>query len=96
EFNLIRCAAFLGKSVEFVKSILDLMEECQIIKIEAKNEDCYTLKILSIDNIQAIFYNSKYDSVMLQSEECEHFQKVLAEDDISEISSIIKSEEYCS
>ena len=91
--DLIRAAGFLGKSITFLKLVLNLLEECEAVKIEQKSDTCYKLKLISIDNIPSILYNSKYESVLEQSEECELFQKMLLEEDTSEIASMLESTE---
>lgn len=88
KIDLIRCAGFLGKSVKLIKMFLELMEENQILKIQEKTNDFYTVSSFTPDNIASILHNPKYMDIINQIEECELYQKSLLDEDIDSIDSL--------
>lgn len=83
--ELLRCASFLGKSVQLVRSFLDLLEKCSVISISERNEKFYTVQISDGADMTAVLHNPEYGEILNLAEDCELFQKSLLEDDISDI-----------
>ena len=90
KIDLIRCASYLGKSVQFIKTFFDLAQECNIINIDEKEDCYYKIRLISIENISNILHNPKYAEVVNLAEDCELYQKSLLEDDINDIDSMCK------
>lgn len=88
KIDLIRCASFLGKSVNLVRSFLNLAAECSILNIQEKSNSYYIINDFSIENISSILHNQKYAEIINLAEECELYQKSLLEDDIEDIDSM--------
>lgn len=88
KIDLIRCAGFLGKSVDLIKLFLELANECKILNIIEKSSNYYTINDFSIDNIASILHNPKYLEIINLAEECELYQKSLLEDNIEDIDSM--------
>ena len=84
KLGLIRCVSYLGKSIEVVEKLLNLFEECNIIKIKDKNKDFYTLEYLGGD-LSVVLNHPKFVEIYNISEECEMFQHSLMEDDLNAI-----------
>ena len=84
KLELIRCASFLGKSVDVVEKLLDLFKECGIIDITDKNDSFYNIKYKNGD-LADVLNNPKFTQIYDQSEECEMFQHSLMEDDLNTI-----------
>ena len=87
--DLIRCAGFLGKSVELVKAFFELLQECNAVKIIERSDEYYVLSIADFEKFSDVLKNPKYEEIVNMSEECEMFQKSLLEDDIEEIEQLI-------
>ena len=83
--ELLRCASFLGKSVQLVRSFLDLLEKCSVVSISERNEKFYTVQISDGADMTAVLHNPEYGEILNLAEDCELFQKSLLEDDISDI-----------
>lgn len=81
--EFIRCASFLGKSVEIFRMLLDLYEETGFINILDRTDSCYTIEFLGIDDISKILHSEKYSQIFDMIIECEEFQKSLLEDDLN-------------
>ena len=90
KFDLIRCAAYLGKSVKFIKMFFELAQGCNIVKIDEKGDNYYNIKLISVDNISNILHSPKYSELVNLAEDCELYQKSLLEDDINDIDSMCK------
>ena len=89
KIDLIRCAGFLGKSIELVRTFLDLLDKCDIIAVSERTEDYYKVGIKRLENISEVLNEAEYQSISDMAEECEMFQKSLLEDDISELENIL-------
>ncbi len=85
KFEFIRCSSFLGKSVNVIQKLLNLYENIGFIKILERNEDFYTIEIISIGEISQIINHEKYGEIFNLMEECEMFRKSLLEDDLEGI-----------
>ncbi|MBR6098525.1 single-stranded-DNA-specific exonuclease RecJ [bacterium] len=85
KIDLIRCASFLGKSVNMIKLFLDLAEENGILNISEKNNEYYIVTNFSAENMPNMLKSPKYNDIAGIAEECEYYQKSLLEDDISDI-----------
>ena len=83
--ELLRCASFLGKSVQLVRAFFDLLEKCSVISVTERNEKFYTVKMCEIADMTTVLHNPEYGEILNMAEECELFQKSLLEDDISDI-----------
>ncbi len=84
KLELIRCASFLGKSVDVVEQLLDLFKECGIVKIINKNNEFYNIEYLNGD-ILNVLNHPKFTQIYNLSKECEMFQHSLMEDDLATI-----------
>mgnify|MGYP004704988941 CR=1 FL=1 len=83
KIELIRCASFLGKSIEIFELLLDLYEEVGFIKITDKTNAYYNIEFLGIDDISKVLHSEKYSQIFDKIIECEAFQKSLLEDDLN-------------
>lgn len=83
--ELLRCASFLGKSVQLVRAFFDLLEKCSVISVTERNEKFYTVKMCDSADMSAVLHNPEYGEILNMAEECELFQKSVLEDDISDI-----------
>lgn len=83
KIELIRCASFLGKSVEIFQMLLELYEETGFIKILEKNSSYYIIEFLGVDDISRVLHSVKYSQIFDMILECEEFQKSLLEDDLN-------------
>lgn len=80
EFN--RFASFLGKSYFALELLFSIFEEVGIISILEKNPSFYIIKINENTDLSKVLHSEKYITFLNISEECEHFQKSLLEDDV--------------
>ena len=85
KFELIRCSSYLGKSFDVVKSMLDLFERFNIIKINDKNDYYYNLEYLKDADLSEIYSSSEYEQIFEMSQECEIFQQMLAQENLQEL-----------
>ena len=83
--ELIRCASFLGKSIEVIEMILNLYSELGFINIIDKNTLSYTIEMIGIDDISKIWNSPNYANIYDKMIECEEFQKTLLEDELKEV-----------
>ncbi len=83
KIELIRCASFLGKSVEIFQMLLELYEETGFIKILEENPSYYIIEFLGIDDISKVLHSVKYSQIFDMILECEEFQKSLLEEDLN-------------
>ena len=83
--DLLRCCSALGKSYETILSMLDLLEECNFIKILEKNEIYYKLELFEISDLSVVLENEKYSEVKSLIKDCEIFQKNLLECDLTSL-----------
>lgn len=83
KIELIRCASFLGKSVEIFQMLLELYEETGFIKILEKNSSYYIIEFLGVDDISRVLHSVKYSQIFDMILECEDFQKSLLEEDLN-------------
>lgn len=83
--ELIRCASFLGKSVEVIEMILALYAEIGFINIIDKTPLSYTIEFVEMDDINKIWNNPHYTSIYDKIMECEEFQKSLLENELKEV-----------
>ena len=83
--ELLRCASFLGKSVQLVRAFFDLLEKCSVISVTERNEKFYTVEMCDSADMTAVLHNPEYGEILNMAEECELFQKSVLEDDISDI-----------
>ena len=83
--ELIRCASFLGKSVEVIEMILALYAEIGFINIIDKTPLSYTIEFVEMDDMNKIWNNPHYTSIYDKIMECEEFQKSLLENELKEV-----------
>lgn len=88
-FDLLRCASFLGKSIEIIKGLLNLFEECEYIKILGKNEKYYKIECKNTQLSENLIHNEKYNNIYEQSCKCDLFRQSLLEDDLEQVLSKI-------
>ena len=72
-----------------IREFLNLLNECNIIKLTEVAEKYYTVKDFLPENINNIVHNQKYAEIINIAEECEHFQESLLYGDIDEVKDII-------
>jgi len=85
EIELVRCASYLGKSVEIIEKMLELFEQVGFITILDKNSEFYRVELKNTDDLTPVINNSKYAEILEMCEECDFFRKSLLEDDLEEI-----------
>lgn len=81
--DLIRCSSALGKSYETILTLLDLLEEVNVIKVLEKNCNFYTIELCEIKDLSSVLHCEKYQEVKNLVKECENFQKKLLENDLT-------------
>lgn len=86
--ELLRCASFLGKSLELIKTFLDLLEECSVIEICERNDKYFVIKRTENSDISLVLHNPKYEEILNLAEDCELFQKSILEDNIDDIDNL--------
>ena len=86
--ELLRCASFLGKSLELIKTFLDLLEECSVIKISERNEKYFVVSRIENSDISLVLHNPKYEEILNLAEDCELFQKSILEDSIEDVDNL--------
>ena len=84
-FELVRCASFLGKSLEIVKDLLELFEQEKFIKITEKNEKFYKISAENFQNSEKIMNHPRFEEIFEKSCECDMFRQSLLEDDLEQI-----------
>ena len=85
KIELIRCASYLGKSVEIIEKMFELFEEVGFIRILNKNSEFYTVELKDTDDLTPVTKSLKYAQILEMCEECDFFLKSLLEDDLEEI-----------
>ena len=85
KFELIRCASFLGKSIEIVKDLLELFEQQNYIKILEKNVKYYIISFNEIQSAEDIIQTPEYMLIYEKCQECDEFRQSLLEDDLEQI-----------
>ena len=85
DFELIRCASFFGKSVDIFEELLQLYQECNIIKIKRHKDYLYKIEEVEIDKTERVLNNEEYSHIFDKTLECETFQKSLLEEDLNEM-----------
>lgn len=85
KIELVRCASFLGKSVDIIKDLLNLFEDEKIIKIIEKNESFYKVFYENSQVFEEILNNSKFEEIFEKSCECDMFRQNLLEDDLEQV-----------
>ncbi len=85
EFDILRCASFLGKSVDIVKNLLDLFEEFNCLKVVEKNEKYYKFELKNIEISENMLNSKKYNQIYDKSCECDMFRQSLLEDDLEKL-----------
>ncbi len=84
EIDLVRCASFLGKSVEVIKQLLELFEEFGYIEIKNKNEDFYFTEYNDNNDLKKIIESEKYAAIFDMAQECDIFRQSLLQDDLEQ------------
>lgn len=83
--ELLRCASFLGKSVQLICAFLDLLEKYSVISVSEKTDKFYVVQINEGTKSGAVLHCPEYENILNMAEECELFQKSLLEDDVEDI-----------
>jgi len=83
--ELLRCASHLGKSIKLVELMFELFEEAGFITILERNKEYFRIEFIGIGELERVLHNEKYGMILDMLEECEHFQKSLLEDEVSEL-----------
>ena len=83
--EFVRCASFLGKSFEVVKSLLKLFEDFGCIEI-SQNADSYCIiSAKNLDNASKIMNSPQYEQIFELAQECDMFRQSLLEDDLEQV-----------
>lgn len=69
EFNLAKSASFLSLTIECIEALLDVLEQCKMIKIVEKNIDNYELEFLGNVELSHITGCLQYNEFKNQLEE---------------------------
>lgn len=88
KIELLRCASFLGKSLELIKTFLDLLEECSVISIVERNDRYFIVRLVENSDISSVLHNPKYEEILNLAEDCELFQKSILEDSIEDVDNL--------
>lgn len=88
KIELLRCASFLGKSLELIKTFLDLLEECSVISIVERNDRCFIVRPVENSDVSSVLHNPKYEEILNLAEDCELFQKSILEDSIEDVDNL--------
>ena len=83
--EFVRCASFLGKSFEVVKSLLNLFSDFGCIEISQKSDNFYVISSKNLDNISQILNSPEYGQIFELAQECDMFRQSLLEDDLEQI-----------
>lgn len=85
KIDLVRCAGFLGKSIEVFQRLLDLYEEVGFLTVTDRNNAFYIIDFKGIDDLSKVLHSTKYAEIFDMIVECEAFQRSLLEDDLAEV-----------
>ena len=85
KIEYIRCASFLGKSIEVIKLLLNTLDKYGCIKIKNTSEAYCLVDSLNPDNISDILHSSEYEHAFELSQECDIFRQSLLEDDLEQV-----------
>jgi len=83
--EFVRCASFLGKSFEVVKSLLDLFVEFGCIEISQNTNSYCIISAKNLDNASKILNSSQYEQIFELAQECDMFRQSLLEDDLEQV-----------
>ncbi len=84
QFELVRCASYLGKSIEVIKRLLDLFENAGAIKILEKNSSFYLIEFREGD-YSSLLESSEYLEIFDMCEECDLFRQFLLEENLEQL-----------
>ena len=85
KLELVRCASFLGKSLEFVEKLLNLYSKLGYIEIKNKNSFFYDIDFIKTGAKDEILNSQEFTEIFDIGQECEAFQKSLLEDELEKI-----------
>ena len=83
--EFVRCASFLGKSFEVIKSLLDLFVEFECIEISQKTDSYCVISPKNLDNVSKILNTLQYEQIFELAQECDIFRQSLLEDDLEQV-----------
>ena len=83
--EFVRCASFLGKSFEVVKSLLKLFEDSGCIEISQKTDSYCVISAKNMDNASKILKSPQYEQIFELAQECDIFRQSLLEDDLEQV-----------
>ena len=83
--DLIKCASFLGKSVEVIKDLIDLFEEFGYLTIKNSNEENCIIDYNNLQISQEFMNCEKFNQILEKSDSCDLFRQNLLEDDLEQI-----------
>lgn len=83
--EFVRCASFLGKSFEVVKSLLKLFEDFGGIEITQKTDSFYVICAKDLDKVSDILNSPQYEQIFELAQECDIFRQSLLEDDLEQV-----------
>lgn len=83
--ELVRCASFLGKSFEVVKSLINLFANFDCIEISEKTDSYCVITPKNPEKTSMILNSSEYEHIFELAQECDIFRQTLLEDDLEQI-----------
>ena len=85
KIEFIRCASFLGKSVEVVKNLLELFNKYGLLDITDRRDNFYIIKNFENTDISSLLHSQEYEDVYAMASDCDMFRKSLLEDDLEQV-----------
>lgn len=85
KIEFIRCASFLGKSVEVVKNLLELFNKYGLLDITDRRDNFYIFKNFENTDISSLLHSQEYEDVYAMASDCDMFRKSLLEDDLEQV-----------
>lgn len=82
EFDLDKSASFLAQPKDIIIALLQLFEECEIIKILEKNKNAYTIEFSSTTDISKTLHHVGYKQFLELVEEVEEFKTALLDGEL--------------
>ena len=86
EFDLERSASFLAQSKDTIIQLLNVFEECEIIKISNKNNNNYKIEFLSNSgDISKVLHTTSYKKFLDEIQKSQEYKKSLLETELSSL-----------
>lgn len=85
KIEFVRCASFLGKSLDVIKALINLFESENLLKITEINDEFCSVNSLNIDNVSKLLDSEEYGHIFEMAQECDIFRQSLLEDNLEQI-----------